>query len=89
MKATGIVRRIEECVITGQKSKKLHKYWFFRCFCLDSICTKTKIHSKKRGISPRFIFYFILFVLVRAALTDFKCLCISSNSFRVETPSFP
>jgi len=27
MKATGIVRRIEECVIIGQKSKKPYKYW--------------------------------------------------------------
>ena len=26
MKATGIVRRIEECVILGQKSKKPHKH---------------------------------------------------------------
>jgi len=26
MKATGIVRRIEECVIIGQKLKKLHKH---------------------------------------------------------------
>ncbi len=26
MKATGIVRRIEECVIIGQKSKKPHKH---------------------------------------------------------------
>lgn len=30
MKATGIVRRIEECVIIGQKLKKTHKYWSFR-----------------------------------------------------------
>ena len=29
MKATGIVRRIEECVIIGQKSKKPHKHWGF------------------------------------------------------------
>ena len=27
MKATGIVRKIEECVIIGQKSKKPYKYW--------------------------------------------------------------
>jgi hypothetical protein len=26
MKATGIVRRIEECGIIGQKSKKTHKH---------------------------------------------------------------
>ena len=30
MKATGIVRRIEECVIIGQKLKKTHKHWGFR-----------------------------------------------------------
>ncbi len=29
MKATGIVRRIEECGIIGQKSKKPHKHWIF------------------------------------------------------------
>ena len=29
MKATGIVRRIEECVIIGQKPKKPHKHWGF------------------------------------------------------------
>ena len=29
MKATGIVRRIEECVIIGQKSKKPHKHQGF------------------------------------------------------------
>ena len=27
MKATGIVRRIEEYVIIGQKSRKPHKHW--------------------------------------------------------------
>ena len=32
MKATGIVRRIEECVIIGQKSKKPHKHWGFSSF---------------------------------------------------------
>ena len=32
MKATGIVRRIEECVIIGQKSKKPHKHWAFADF---------------------------------------------------------
>ena len=32
MKATGIVRRVEECVILGQKSKKPHKHWDFRWF---------------------------------------------------------
>ena len=30
MKATGIVRRIEECVIIGQKLKKPHKHRGFR-----------------------------------------------------------
>ena len=29
MKATGIVRRIEECVIIGQKSRKPHKHYGF------------------------------------------------------------
>ncbi len=33
MKATGIVRRIEECGIIGQKSKKPHKHWVFADFC--------------------------------------------------------
>ena len=33
MKATGIVHRIEECVIIGQKSKKPHKHWGFADFC--------------------------------------------------------
>ena len=32
MKATGIVRSIEECVIIGQKSKKPHKHWSFGSF---------------------------------------------------------
>ena len=53
------------------------------------IKTPRYIYSKSGVNSLRFIFYSILFVLVRAALTDFKCLCISSNSFRVEMPSFP
>ena len=33
MKATGIVRRIEEYGIIGQTSKKNHKHWFFADFC--------------------------------------------------------
>ena len=33
MKATGIVRRIEEYGIIGQTSKKPHKYWVFADFC--------------------------------------------------------
>lgn len=32
MKVTGIVRRIEECVIIGQKSKKPYKHWAFEPF---------------------------------------------------------
>ena len=30
MKATGIVRRIEDCVIIGQTAWNLHKHWSFR-----------------------------------------------------------
>lgn len=33
MKATGIVRRIEECVIIGQKSKKRINTMAFTDFC--------------------------------------------------------
>ncbi len=33
MKATGIVRRIEECGIIGQKSEKPHKHNNFHGFC--------------------------------------------------------
>lgn len=33
MKATGIVRRIEEYGIIGQKSEKPHKHWVFADFC--------------------------------------------------------
>ena len=33
MKATGIVRRIEECVILGQKSKKRINTGVFTVFC--------------------------------------------------------
>ena len=29
MKATGIVRRVEECVIIGQTDRNPHKHWFF------------------------------------------------------------
>ena len=32
MKATGIVRRIEEYGIIGQKSRKPHKHWSYRDF---------------------------------------------------------
>ena len=42
MKATGIVRRIEACVIIGQKSKKPHKHWGFRWFApLNALVSKT------------------------------------------------
>ena len=41
MKATGIVRRIEECVIIGQKLKKPHKHWGFRWFApLNALVSK-------------------------------------------------
>ena len=30
MKATGIVRRIEECVVLGQTALSPHKHWAFR-----------------------------------------------------------
>ena len=30
MKATGIVRRVEECVILGQTVGNPHKHWVFR-----------------------------------------------------------
>ena len=33
MKATGIVRRVEECVIIGQKSKKRINAIDFSAFC--------------------------------------------------------
>ena len=42
MKATGIVRRIEECVIIGQKSKNPHKHGDFRWFApLNALVSKT------------------------------------------------
>ena len=34
MKATGIVRRIEECVIIGQTTRNPHKHWDFCKFAL-------------------------------------------------------
>ena len=34
MKATGIVRRIEACVIIGQTVGNPHKHWAFRLFAL-------------------------------------------------------
>ena len=42
MKATGIVRRIEEYGIIGQTSKKPHKNWGFRQFAPpDALVSKT------------------------------------------------
>jgi len=32
MKATGIVRRVEECVIIGQTAPNPHKHWGFHWF---------------------------------------------------------
>ena len=41
MKATGIVRRIEECGIIGQKSRKPHKQYGFRQFApLNALVSK-------------------------------------------------
>ena len=42
MKATGIVRRIEECVIIGQTAWKAHKHYGFRWFLSNPFCAKTK-----------------------------------------------
>ena len=33
MKATGIVRRIEACVIIGQTARNPHKHWGFSLVC--------------------------------------------------------
>ncbi len=33
MKTTGIVRRVEVCVIIGQTAPNPHKHWGFHCFC--------------------------------------------------------
>ena len=60
MKATGIVRRVEECVIIGQTAKKTHKHLGFRYFApLNALVSKTVFWrflyiAKARGISPRF-----------------------------------
>ena len=43
MKATGIVRRIDGCVIIGQKSRKPHKHWVFTDFCPNEFLKK---HAK-------------------------------------------
>ena len=58
MKATGIVRRIEEYGIIGQKSKKPHKYWAFNNFWLDLICTKiTYFYSYQNSFSQLFTLF--------------------------------
>ena len=42
MKATGIVRRIEECVIIGQTAPNPHKHWVFHWFApLNALVSKT------------------------------------------------
>ncbi len=54
MKATGIVRRIEECFIIGQKSKKPHKHWGFHCFCPTQFAqnpVKIGFWFTKRGVA--------------------------------------
>ena len=48
MKATGIVRRVEEYGILGQKLKKPYKHWGFGVFNKIQFAQKHKIHSKKR-----------------------------------------
>ena len=55
MKATGIVRRIEACVIIGQTARNPHKHYGFRQFApLNALVSKTGfravfIHSKSEG----------------------------------------
>ena len=55
MKATGIVRRIEECVIIGQKLKKPHKNTrVFTDFCPTQFAQnpiKNGFSVKKRGVA--------------------------------------
>jgi len=42
MKATGIVRRIEECVIIGQTARNPHKHYGFRRFAPpDALVSKS------------------------------------------------
>ena len=42
MKATGIVRRVEECVIIGQTAPNPHKHYGFRRFVpLNALVSKT------------------------------------------------
>jgi len=41
MKATGIVRRVEECVIIGQTARNPHKHYDFRWFApLNALVSK-------------------------------------------------
>ncbi len=49
MKATGIVRRIEACVIIGQTAQNPHKHWVFADFCPTQFAynyTFRHIHNK-------------------------------------------
>jgi len=55
MKATGIVRRVEEYGIIGQKPTKPHKHYGFCRFLSNSIYTKQYIHSKSEGKFPSFL----------------------------------
>ena len=64
MKATGIVRRIEECVIIGQTAQNPHKYWAFNNFWLDLICTKiTYFYSYQNSFSQLFTL-FVKYVII-------------------------
>ena len=89
MKATGIVRRIEECVIITPKPERQHKHWAFRWFAPpNALVSKTEfsavfIHSKSevKNTSPFYpnnVFSYICLVFI---LTKGKCLFITlSNS---------
>ena len=59
MKASGIVRRIEACVIIGQTAPNPHKHWVFAGFPIEHKGVKNKflwfLHSKSEGKSPRFL----------------------------------
>lgn len=52
MKATGIVRRIEACVIIGQTAPNPHKRKGFRPICFAQ---NILLHNKSEVISPRFL----------------------------------
>ena len=42
MKATGMIRRVEDCVIIGQTAQNPHKHWAFRWFApLNALVSKT------------------------------------------------